>query len=98
MSAWPSPCIEAVCREIAGGRRKILVEMTTGTGKTSTAAALLKHLFEANWVTHALFVVDRNTPTIQADDAFAEYLLHLLWHYIFYAAIWHTLSLPLTHD
>ena len=70
-------CIDVVCREIAAGRRKLLVEMATGTGKTRTAAALIKRLFEANWATRALFVVDRNTLAIQAEDAFAEHLPHL---------------------
>ncbi|MEC5382670.1 DEAD/DEAH box helicase family protein [Aurantimonas sp. C2-6-R+9] len=70
-------CIETVCREIVNGRRKMLVEMATGTGKTRTAAALLKRLFEANWTTRALFVVDRNTLAIQTEDAFAEHLPHL---------------------
>ena len=70
-------CIDVVCREIAAGRRKLLVEMATGTGKTRMAAALLKRLFEANWATRALFVVDRNTLAIQAEDAFAEHLPHL---------------------
>ena len=53
-------CIQKICEEIVTGRRKMLVEMATGTGKTRTAAALLKRLFEANWTTRALFVVDRN--------------------------------------
>ena len=70
-------CIDVLCREIAAGRRKMLVEMATGTGKTRTAAALLKRLFEANWAMRALFVVDRNTLSIQAEDAFAEHLPHL---------------------
>jgi type I restriction enzyme R subunit len=70
-------CIETLCQEIVHGRRKMLVEMATGTGKTRTAAALLKRLFEANWTTRALFVVDRNTLAIQAEDAFAEHLPNL---------------------
>lgn len=70
-------CIDVLCREIVTGRRKMLVEMATGTGKTRTAAALLKRLFEANWTTRALFVVDRNTLAIQAEDAFAEHLPNL---------------------
>ncbi|HZR89960.1 MAG TPA: DEAD/DEAH box helicase family protein [Bradyrhizobium sp.] len=70
-------CIDVVCREIVAGRRKLLVEMATGTGKTRTAAALFKRLFEANWATRALFVVDRNTLAIQTEDAFSEHLPHL---------------------
>jgi type I restriction enzyme R subunit len=74
---YQQTCIDVVCREIVAGRRKLLVEMATGTGKTRTAAALFKRLFEANWVTRALFVVDRNTLAIQTEDAFAEHLPHL---------------------
>ena len=70
-------CIDTLCREIVNGRRKMLVEMATGTGKTRTAAALIKRLFEANWTTRALFVVDRNQLGIQAEDAFTEHLPHL---------------------
>lgn len=70
-------CIDALCREIVAGRRKMLVEMATGTGKTRTAAALFKRLFDANWVKRALFVVDRNTLAKQTEDALAEHLPHL---------------------
>jgi type I restriction enzyme R subunit len=71
---YQKTCIDIVCREINAGRRKMLIEMATGTGKTRTAAALMKRLFEANAITRALFVVDRNTLAIQAEDAFAEHL------------------------
>lgn len=67
-------CIDTVCREIKQGRRKLLVEMATGTGKTRTAAALIKRLFEANLVTRVLFLVDRITLAKQTEDAFAEHL------------------------
>ena len=48
-------CIEILCREITAGRRKLLVEMATGTGKTRTVAAFIKRLFEAGAVTRVLF-------------------------------------------
>ena len=67
-------CIDALCREIGQGRRKLLVEMATGTGKTRTAAALIKRLFEANVVTRVLFLVDRIPLAKQTEDAFAEHL------------------------
>jgi type I restriction enzyme R subunit len=67
-------CIETLCREIVAGRRKMLVEMATGTGKTRTAAALIKRLFEAGIVTRVLFLVDRIPLARQTEDAFAEYL------------------------
>lgn len=67
-------CIETLCKEINQGRRKLLVEMATGTGKTRTAAALIKRLFEANAITRVLFLVDRIPLAKQTEDAFAEHL------------------------
>jgi type I restriction enzyme R subunit len=67
-------CIEAVCRGMEQGSRKLLVEMATGTGKTRTAAALIKRLFDAHYITRVLFLVDRTTLAKQTEDAFAEHL------------------------
>ncbi|OYQ25107.1 restriction endonuclease subunit R [Sandarakinorhabdus cyanobacteriorum] len=67
-------CIDTLCGEINLGRRKMLVEMATGTGKTRTAAAFIKRLFEAGLVSRVLFLVDRISLAKQAEDAFAEYL------------------------
>lgn len=67
-------CIDALCREIQAGRRKLLVEMATGTGKTRTAAAFIKRLFEAGAITRVLFLVDRIPLAKQTEDAFAEHL------------------------
>ena len=66
--------IDKLCTEMQQGRRKLLVEMATGTGKTRTAAALIKRLFEANAVTRVLFLVDRIPLAKQTEDAFAEHL------------------------
>ena len=67
-------CIEALSAEVSGGRRKLLVEMATGTGKTRTAAAFIKRLFEAGLVTRVLFLVDRIALARQAEDAFIDHL------------------------
>ncbi len=67
-------CIQTVSKEIKQGRRKLLIEMATGTGKTRTAAALIKRLFEANAITRVLFLVDRIPLAKQTEDAFAEHL------------------------
>ena len=67
-------CIEALSAEVSRGRRSLLVEMATGTGKTRTAAAFVKRLFEAGIVTRVLFLVDRIALAGQAEDAFTDHL------------------------
>ena len=67
-------CIDTLCKEIGAGRRKLLVEMATGTGKTRTAAAFIKRLFESNAVTRVLFLVDRIPLAKQTEDTFIEHL------------------------
>ena len=67
-------CIKALSTEVSLGRRKLLVEMATGTGKTRTAAAFIKRLFEAGIVTRVLFLVDRIALARQAEDAFTDHL------------------------
>ena len=67
-------CIEALCGEVSLGRRNLLVEIATGTGKTRTAAAFVRRLFEAGAVTRVLFLVDRIALPGQAEDAFTDHL------------------------
>ncbi|MXX88401.1 MAG: restriction endonuclease subunit R [Boseongicola sp. SB0665_bin_10] len=67
-------CIEELSTEVSLGRRKLLVEMATGTGKTRMAAAFIKRLFEAGSVTRVLFLVDRIALARQAEDAFTDHL------------------------
>ena len=67
-------CIEALSAEVSRGRRKLLVEMATGAGKTRTTAAFVKRLFEAGVVTRVLFLVDRIELARQAEDTFTDHL------------------------
>ncbi len=67
-------CTETLSTEVERGRRRLLVEMATGTGKTRTAAAFIKRLFEAGIVTRVLFLVDRIALARQAEDAFTDHL------------------------
>ncbi|NCC51120.1 MAG: DEAD/DEAH box helicase [Spartobacteria bacterium] len=66
--------IDAVCKGIKQGRRKFLLEMATGTGKTRTGAALIKRLFEASHATRVLFLVDRISLAKQTDEEFQDLL------------------------
>ena len=67
-------CLETLSDEVTRGRRKLLVEMATGTGKTRTAAAFIKRLFKAGAVTRVHFLVDRISLAAQTEDAFTDHL------------------------
>jgi type I restriction enzyme R subunit len=71
---YQKDCLETLGREMGQGRRKLLVEMATGTGKTRVAAALIKRLFMANAITRVLFLVDRIPLAKQTEDTFIEHL------------------------
>ncbi|OGH19748.1 MAG: hypothetical protein A3D74_02290 [Candidatus Levybacteria bacterium RIFCSPHIGHO2_02_FULL_37_13] len=66
--------IESVDKAIENGKRRILIEMATGTGKTLTMAMIMKRLFEAGIIQRVLFLVDRKQLAEQTKDVFAEYL------------------------
>ena len=55
-------------------RRKFLLVMATGTGKTRTAVALIDVLMRARWAQRVLFLVDRIALQEQALDAFKEHI------------------------
>lgn len=67
-------CPGALSAELDLGRRKLSVELATGTGKTRTAAAVVKRLFGASIVIRVLFLVDRIALARQAEDAFTGHL------------------------
>lgn len=55
-------------------RRKALLVMATGTGKTRTAIALVDVLQRSNWIKRALFLADRRSLVRQAAKAFKTHL------------------------
>jgi type I restriction enzyme R subunit len=57
-------------------RRKALIVLATGTGKTRVAMAICELLFRAGWAQRVLFLCDRRELRKQARDAFSEFLPH----------------------
>ncbi len=66
--------IRTLLEAIEAKRRKSLMVMATGTGKTRAAVALVDALMRAHWVKRVLFLVDRIALQEQALGAFKEHL------------------------
>ena len=67
--------IKAVCESFGKkNRRKALLVMATGSGKTRTAAALVDVLLQKGWVKNVLFLADRNSLVTQAKRSFVNLL------------------------
>ena len=67
--------VKAVCDSFGRrNRRKALLVMATGSGKTRTVIALCKVLLEAGWVKNILFLADRNSLVTQAKISFSALL------------------------
>ncbi len=56
------------------GRRKSLIVLATGTGKTRVSIALVDLLQRMNWVKRTLFLADRVSLVNQAANAFKKFL------------------------
>ncbi|MDC0160556.1 DEAD/DEAH box helicase family protein [Gemmatimonadales bacterium] len=66
--------IGSISGDLAEARRKVLLVMATGTGKTRTAVALVDMLQRAGWVKRALFLADRIALVNQTVNAFKTHL------------------------
>lgn len=66
--------IRAVMEAVEKRKRKFLLVMATGTGKTRTCIALVDALMRAGWAERVLFLVDRIALRDQTRDAFIEHL------------------------
>ena len=67
--------IKAVCEAFdQKNRRKALLVMATGSGKTRTCIALCDVLLQHGWVKNILFLADRNSLVTQAKRSFVNLL------------------------
>ena len=72
---YQEAAIKAVCDAFGQkNRRKALLVMATGSGKTRTVIALVKVLLEQGWIKNVLFLADRNSLVTQAKRNFVNLL------------------------
>ena len=72
---YQEAAIKAVCDSFdKKNRRKALLVMATGSGKTRTVIDLCKVLLEKGWVKNILFLADRNSLVTQAKRNFVNLL------------------------
>jgi type I restriction enzyme R subunit len=67
-------CLQKADDALIAGRRRMLFEMATGTGKTLTIAMLMKRWLQAAIISRVIFLVDRIELAKQAKETFDEYL------------------------
>lgn len=66
--------VQAIQDAVSEGQSRFLFEMATGTGKTLTAAAVIKLFLRTGNAQRVLFLVDRLELEDQANKAFVAYL------------------------
>ncbi len=75
---YQESAVKAVCDSFdQKNRRKALLVMATGSGKTRTVIALCDVLLKAGWVKNILFLADRNSLVTQAKRSFVNLLPNL---------------------
>jgi type I restriction enzyme R subunit len=75
---YQEAAIRAVCDSFdQKNRRKALLVMATGSGKTRTVIALVDVLLKAGWIKNVLFLADRTALVLQAKRSFVNNLPEL---------------------
>ena len=70
---YQEAAVKAVCESFdRKNRRKALLVMATGSGKTRTVIELCHVLLDAGWIKNILFLADRNSLVTQAKRAFVN--------------------------
>ncbi|MFC2067213.1 DEAD/DEAH box helicase family protein, partial [Chloroflexota bacterium] len=72
---YQQEAIRRLCETFESGRRRALLVMATGTGKTRTAMALVDIFLRTNQARRILFIADRDALVKQAlDDGFKTFI------------------------
>ncbi len=72
---YQKDAVKAVCETFdKNNKRKALLVMATGSGKTRTVISLVNILIDRGWIKNFLFLADRNSLVIQAKRAFTKLL------------------------
>ena len=71
---YQEAAVKAVCDALMKNRRKALLVMATGSGKTRTVISLCDVLLNRGWVKNILFLADRNSLVTQAKRSFVNLL------------------------
>jgi len=71
---YQKEALKAMDKAIEKNKRRILIEMATGTGKTLVIAMQIKRMFQAGLIERVLFLVDRIELANQAKETFDDYL------------------------
>ncbi len=72
---YQEAAVKAVCNSFdEKNRRKALLVMATGSGKTRTVISLVDVLLQHGWIKNVLFLADRNSLVTQAKRAFVNLL------------------------
>ena len=74
MRDYQVDAVHAIQRAVADGKSRFLIEMATGTGKTLTAAAIIRLFMNTGNARKVLFLVDRLELEDQAENALDDYL------------------------
>lgn len=71
---YQKEAMQALDRTVELGKRRFLIELPTGTGKTDLIALYLKRLIQAGYAERILFLVDRDQLARQAIEAIQDLL------------------------
>ena len=71
---YQKEAITSVCRAFSNNRRRSLIVMATGTGKTRVSISIADVLLKNNWVKNILFLADRTSLVRQAHKNFNKLL------------------------